>query len=158
VGVLLVHHEGRNGEMRGASALDAAADSVLVLKRNERQIALYNDFSFGGKNKHQEEAPTLYFDFVPVDVTIQGALVNAAVVVRSEKAEEISDNNDEPLKGNDGKLIEVIEAHNGITMQELIKTSGLSSSTVYERTKRLEARGRIKQDKLKKWYPPTAEI
>jgi hypothetical protein len=157
VGVLLVHHEGRNGEMRGASALDAAADSVLVLKRNERQIALYNDFSFGGKNKHQEEAPTLYFDFIPVDVTIQGALISAAVVVLSEKADEEAVEDDTPLKGNDAKIFEIIDANDGIGSDALAETAQIHRATAYRITDRLLKRGKIHQDKTKKWRTGQAD-
>jgi uncharacterized membrane protein len=158
VGVLLVHHEGRNGEMRGASSLDGAADSVLVLKRDDRQIVLYNDFAFGGKNKHQEEAPTLYFDFVPVDVMIQGGLISAAVVVLSEKADEDAAADDSPLKGNDAKIFEIIDANDGISADALAETAQIHRATVYRITDRLAKRGKIHQDKTKKWRTGQAEI
>lgn len=157
VGVLLVHHEGRNGEMRGASSLDGAADSVLVLKRDDRQIVLYNDFAFGGKNKHQEEAPTLYFDFIPVDVMIQGGLISAAVVVLSEKADADAATDDMPLKGNDLKIFEIIDSNDGISADALAETAMIHRATVYRITDRLSKRGKIHQDKTKKWRAGQAE-
>ncbi len=152
VGVLLVHHEGRNGEMRGASSLDGAADSVLVLKRDERQIVLLNDFAYGGKNKHQEEAPTLYFDFEQEAVTIQGETILAGVVVRSEKADEDAVDDNAPLSGNDAKLFEVIEANNGIGSDALAETASVPRSTAFRLLKRLASRNKVHQDKAKLWH------
>lgn len=154
-GTLLVHHEGRNGVMRGSTALDGAADSVLVLRRDDRQMILINDFVNGGKNKHQEEAPTLYFDLVPEQVIIQNEVVFGAVVVLSEKADEQADD-DAPLRGNEARLVEIIEAHDGINTQDLTRTADIPQATVYRLTGRLAKRGKIHQDKLKLWHAGAA--
>jgi predicted ATP-dependent serine protease len=148
-GVLLVHHEGRNGAMRGSTALDGAADSVIVLKRQESDILLLNDFSAGGKNRHQEEQPPKRYELYPVNVYLHGMLEQGAVVVPSE---QIAHAPDEPLKGNELKVYEAIDAHGKANIQNLIDATQLARATVYRIATKLVATNRINQDSTTKEY------
>lgn len=68
VTLLHIHHTNRGGAQRGSIALDSAADSVLVLRRNDGLIEVRNDLESGGKNKAGEEVPPIYFRIKPHSV------------------------------------------------------------------------------------------
>jgi hypothetical protein len=60
--VLVVHHQGRSGDhMRGSTALEGAADTVLQVVRDEREITLKNP-----KQKNAAEFDDITLRMVPM--------------------------------------------------------------------------------------------
>jgi DNA-binding transcriptional ArsR family regulator len=125
-GILLVHHEGRNGLQRGSSALDGAVDSVLSVKRQEKTIILYNDLEHGGKNRHQAEADPRALEFLPLEVEINGCVRTSAVIVPAQPKDE-----DEKLTPKQLAILEVVDAHGELTRDDLISATGISRATLY---------------------------
>jgi predicted transcriptional regulator len=147
-GVLLVHHIGRAGVMRGSSALDGAADSVCVLARDEKTLILHNQFEKGGKNRYQVEMPSIALRLESVDVTINGKLENGAVVLPTEMPNQTSEVN---LTAIQLQIIEAIEAGRA-TATEIITATNLSKSTVHENLSKLKKQGVLAQHPVTKAY------
>jgi hypothetical protein len=127
-GLLLVHHEGRNGLQRGSSALDGAVDSVLSVKRQEKTIILYNDLEHGGKNRHQAEAEPRTLEFLPLEVEINGFVRTSAVIVPAQPKDE-----DEKLTLTPKQLaiLDVVDAHGELQRDDIISATGISRATLY---------------------------
>lgn len=150
-GMLLVHHIGRAGVMRGSTALDGGADSVMVLARDGQTIVLHNAFEKGGKNRFQMEMPSIALRFESVDVTIDGKKENGAVVLPTEMPEESSDVN---LTALQAKILEVIEAGK-TTAQEIVDATGTGKSTVFYNLNSMKKTGIIAQHPVTKAYEVT---
>jgi hypothetical protein len=70
--IVPVHHQGRNGDhMRGSTALDGAADTVLQVVKDESLITVTCR-----KQKNADPFEEIYLDLVPMD--------NSAVLVRGD--------------------------------------------------------------------------
>lgn len=128
-GLLLIHHTGKDGKMRGNTALFAACDSVLFLTRLDRQITVSNSFEQGGKNKHSEEAAARHLQLVPRLVSIEGIEMSSAVLVESEMV--ISRPGDK-LSQSQKAILEAIEAYEkGLPAAAIIDATGIGRSTMY---------------------------
>jgi uncharacterized membrane protein len=110
---------------------------------------LLNDFASGGKNRHQEELAPKRYELVQVQVYLQGMLEQGAVVVPSA---DVKHANDEPLKGNELKVWEAIDAHGKANIQHLIDATQLGRATVYRIAQKLVEKERITQDSTTKEY------
>lgn len=107
-GLLLVHHTGKDGRIRGSSALFAACDSVLFLQRAERAITIYNSLDQGGKNKYSAEAFPLYLQLLPRTASVDGKVFESAVLVPSAKID--TQTTDKPST-NERLILEALEGH-----------------------------------------------
>lgn len=128
-GTLLVHHTGKDGSMRGSSALYAACESVLFLNNTDEIVTLHNQHDKGGKNKHQKEMPSKTFKFVSVEVEIKGTSLQSAVLLSSDKVEDSIEVNG--LNENQKTIFDLIMTHKSMTPKQIIDATDLSSSTVY---------------------------
>lgn len=130
-GVLMVHHTGKDGTMRGSSALYAACDSVVFLSRNEDAITIHNEHDKGGKNKYQKEAASRTFRLLPVEVRIKDAISPAAVLVESELIVDESTAGDE-LSSNKRMILEAVEVYEaGLPAAEIMKSTDIGRSSLY---------------------------
>lgn len=129
-GVLAVHHTGKDGKMRGSTALFGACDSVLFLQRAESQITIYNSLDQGGKNKYSEEAAPRTVQLLPKQITRGTKVFDSAVLVDTVRV-EINPRED-VLTTNQRLILEAIEAYeNGLKSSQLIEATQIQSSTVY---------------------------
>lgn len=147
-GLLLVHHVGRAGLMRGSSALDGAADSVCVLARDNQTILLHNQFEKGGKNRYQSEAPSIALKFQPLDVEINGKMENGAVVLPTEMPHERSEIN---LTAIQLQIMEAIEAGRK-SPSEIMTATQLGKSALFDNLNKLKKAGIITQHPVTKSY------
>jgi len=130
--ILVVHHTGKSGDMRGSTALYAASDTVIVQSLNDGVIKLTNNPDFGGKNKHGQSDFEAFCRIM--SFTANG--FEGAVLVESEKI--ISTPSANTLSNYQQKILEVLEGYEtGISAQVVIDAIGVSRSTVYSNLKKL---------------------
>lgn len=130
-GVLVVHHTGKDGKLRGSSALYAACDAVLMQVKVDGRIALANNADAGGKNKHDQESNTRYLKIVPWVVSeYEGAVLM--------EAEQVVERPEYGLSSNQRTVLEVIEGHDkGIAPKNIMEATGLKSSSLFHALKQL---------------------
>lgn len=139
-GVLAVHHTGKDGKMRGSSALFGACDSVLFLSRTEQQITVFNTHEQGGKNKYSEEASPQTLQLTPKSVQRGEKRFESAVLLATQ---QIALNPvEDRLTTNQRLILEAIEAYdNGLKASQIMEATLLSSSSVYKTLKALQKYG-----------------
>jgi len=143
-GILLVHHTNAMGFMRGSSALDGGADSILKVIPEDDQRIVYNSLDNGGKNKHSEEAPVLYLNKLTVEINHSGETKTNLVMVKSERMiDEIEEG--QRLSDNQIKICRAMVGHDKITANDIIEVSGVAKVTVYRNLKKLLQAGFIEQ-------------
>ena len=79
--MLLVHHTPRNAEnLRGSTALEGAADTILAVTKDGPLVTIRNDAAHGGKQKNAAEATALALTLVPAgpDMALSSALSTTA--------------------------------------------------------------------------------
>jgi predicted transcriptional regulator len=135
-GILLVHHTGKDGKMRGSTALPGSVDSTIFLKREDRQIVLFNSHEHGGKNKYSEEAPPMWMELLPTSVEIQGEIVNSAVAVKSERV--LPQTTQDKLSTNQKMILEALDGYeSGLAGASLIDATEIKKSTLYKTIQKL---------------------
>jgi hypothetical protein len=126
--VLLIHHSGRNGEnMRGASAFDGAATSIIKVTKNEEYVEVHCD-----KQKDVE-------DFDSVFLKMQPVLESCVLINRvASPAEE------NQLSKTEQRILDVMHdvfPTEAVSRARLVDISELASSTVYRAVAKLERLG-----------------
>lgn len=134
-GILLVHHVGKDGKMRGSTALFASCDSVLFLRRDERNITLFNNLDMGGKNKFREEGMPMYMDFLPVG--------ESAVLIPTS---QIINDGLEKLPTNQRMILEALEPHSSMSAANLAAATELTKSSLYHALRKLLKAELVTQD------------
>lgn len=122
-GIIAVHHTGKDGKMRGSSALFGACDSVMFLSRAEGRITVSNSLDHGGKNKYSKEAAPLDLQLLPRTVEVGGKTFSSAILVKPSQVIESPDY--VQLTENQRRVLEVLEAYD---------TTGLKGSQIKEMT------------------------
>lgn len=151
-GVLVVHHTGKDGHIRGASALLAACDSALMLTKADGVIKLSNSFDDGGKNKHAKELDAQYVELVPYDV---GGDFPSAVIRRAQAIVRTPTVTGE-LTATQRSLLELLDsADTGVRVNSMVEYSGKSQPTVYRVIKELKQSNYITHDKTTDTYTIT---
>lgn len=145
-GILFVHHLNKQGIMRGSTIIEGVLESILKVTKDDSQLILFNQGDRGGKNRHREEAPPIYLNFVQVAVEVAG-LENAAVVVElGEKV--IKTPSQETLTTRQKEMLEALDGyHEGMTVKQLQSSTGIPQPTVYRYAKLLQQAGYINHDK-----------
>lgn len=139
LGVLIVHHTNKLGGMRGSSALNGALDSVLKLDKADQVISVWNSYDRGGKNKHREEAPALFFRLRPLEV--EGK--DEAVLIPSAKVIDTVD--EDNLSDNQISILQVLARHkDGITPNDIASQTNIHRATVYRNMEKLTDAGLVK--------------
>lgn len=128
-GVLVVHHTGKDGKMRGSTALFGACDSVLFLQRDETRISIHNSLDFGGKNKHSEEKATQYLTLVPQTTIVDDKQFDSAVLVESD---QVVQEKSSALKPRERLVLEAVEGHEyGLTAEQIFTATQIPRSSIY---------------------------
>ncbi|MEO0562493.1 MAG: AAA family ATPase [Chloroflexota bacterium] len=145
-GVLLVHHTGKNGLMRGSSALYGAADGILFVSKTEEVISIYNDRDRGGKNKDAKPWEPMYRQMVPKTVVRGDKQFESVVLIPTEKIEyDLSD--DDLLTEKQRAVMSSIKHLGGsATVSEIKDDTGLPKSTVYFNIKQLLVKEFLSKD------------
>jgi len=135
-GILLIHHTGRGGFIRGSSVLDGACDSMLKLEANDTYITVFNSLDHGGKNKHNPEMPSIRLNILPVDVIIKDEPQSEAVVIMSDKV--IDDVIESDLSDNQRIILEFIfDVGEPVTPNHIIEAVEISRPTVFRNLNKL---------------------
>lgn len=154
-GVLLIHHTGRAGYIRGSSVLDGACDSMLKLKSDDNIITVYNSLEHGGKNKHNPEINAIRLQILPVDIDIDGEIFPEAVVIPSE---QIIDEIVDELSDNQRIIMEFIfDIDDGVTSQKICDSVDIHRATVFRNLSRLVKAELITKDGTKDTYTLTSK-
>lgn len=126
--VLLIHHSGRNGEnMRGASAFDGAATSIIKVTKNEEYVEVQCD-----KQKDVE-------DFDAVFLKMQPVLESCVLINRTASPAE-----ENQLSKTEQRILDVMHdvfSTEAVSRARLVDISELASSTVYRAVAKLERLG-----------------
>jgi uncharacterized membrane protein len=131
-GVLLVHHTGKNGLMRGSSALYGAADGILFVAKTESHMTIFNDRDRGGKNKDAEPWEPMHREFIPREL-------NGYKSVILQPAEKISYDLSDPdlLTSNQREILQALADHGQCRPTDLEAVTALSRSTVFRNIRKL---------------------
>jgi len=142
--ILLIHHTNRSGYQRGSGVLDDAADSVLMLRRQDGVLVVRNDFEGGGKNKGSTEAEPLYFKIQPHEVGAFTGDDAAAVLVKTERQSVDLGEVDSLSVSQVNILDALVGIEEGMTANELMDLLN-TSRAIYRQLKDLTAAGYLKK-------------
>lgn len=109
VGVLAIHHTGKDGKMRGSSALFSACDSVMFLQRSEGSLTIFNSLDQGGKNKYSEEAKPKYLMFMKQSAQVADRTFESVVLMPAQQIE--MNKKTDTLTTNQRLILEVLEGY-----------------------------------------------
>lgn len=128
-GVLLIHHAGKMGSMRGSTVIEGAADSILKVDQDDGGggIVVYNSLSDGGKNKDRDEAPPVYLKKVQVRISRRGEPVESVVLELNDRV--IDDGT--KLTSKQRQLIEVLDATGAPMTRDQLTQAGIPQSSLY---------------------------
>ncbi|MFJ1808515.1 MULTISPECIES: helicase RepA family protein [unclassified Streptomyces] len=126
--VLLIHHSGRNGEnMRGASAFDGAATSIIKVTKNDEYVEVHCD-----KQKDVEDFDTVFLKMQPV-------LESCVLINRTSSPAE-----ENQLSRTEQRVLDVMHEvfpNESVSRARLVEVSEMASSTVYRSVAKLERLG-----------------
>jgi len=152
-GILLIHHTGRAGYIRGSSVLDGSCDSMLKLQSSDDVITVFNSLDNGGKNKHNPEIPAIRMQILPVDVKIDDEIQNEAVVILSDK---IIDDVVEKLSDNQMIILEfVFDVGEPATAQQISEAVEIHKANLYRNLSKLTKSEFLSKDDIAKTYTLT---
>lgn len=130
VGVLAIHHTGKDGKMRGSSALFGACDSVLFLQRSENSLTIFNSLDQGGKNKYSEEASPKHLMFMKQRAVVGQREFESVVLMPSQQINMNA--NDVKLTTNQRLILEVLESYeSGVKVSQIQEMTQIPMPTIY---------------------------
>ncbi|MEU8891138.1 AAA family ATPase [Streptomyces sp. NPDC048442] len=128
--VLLVHHSGKNGlDMRGASAFEGAATTIVKVTRDGEYVEVHSD-----KQKDAEDFETVFLRMSPVGQSI--------VLIGRSSAPTAGDTN-----RTESKILDVMRESFGktsATAKTLIEVTELPKTSVYRALTSLVNRGALR--------------
>lgn len=128
--VLMVHHSGKNGlDLRGASAFEGAATSVIKVTKDGEYVEVHCD-----KQKDVEPFPTIFLRLTPQD---QSAILTGRL--GTPTGEELSRNEEAVLTA----LRDSFETTSA-TAAQLIEVSGVPRASAYRALNALVKRGAVR--------------
>lgn len=122
VGVLAIHHTGKDGKMRGSSALFGACDSVMFLQRSENSLTVFNSLDQGGKNKYSEEAKPKYLMFMKQSAVVSDRAFESVVLMPAQQID--LNQKEDSLTTNQRIILEALDGYE----------TGLKASQIHEMT------------------------
>lgn len=136
VGVLAIHHTGKDGKMRGSSALFGACDSVMFLQRSENSLTVFNSLDQGGKNKYSEEAKPKYLMFMKQAAQVGDRSFESVILM---PAQQIEVTKTDKLSTNQRLILETLDGYRkGLKSSQLIEMTQISSSSFFRVVSRLK--------------------
>lgn len=128
--VLMIHHSGRNGEnMRGASAFDGAATSIIKVVKNDDYVEVYCD-----KQKDVEDFETVFLKMQPV-------LESCVLINRT-----INPADEDRLSKTEQRVLDVMHEvfrAESVSRARLVEVADMASSSVYRAVAKLERLGHL---------------
>ncbi|MEO1443657.1 MAG: AAA family ATPase [Chloroflexota bacterium] len=145
VAVLVVHHTGKNGDIRGSSSLYGAADSLMLARHDDGFIRLINANDRKGKNKYSEAFPDKTFTIAghngsgPDGTMYEGAVLKSIDLVNIGEGGTLPESQQNMLKfiGSFGA--------DGIDTKGIIAGTELAQSTVYRNLGKFVADGLLEK-------------
>jgi hypothetical protein len=132
--VLMVHHSGKNGlDLRGASAIEGAATSIIRVTKDGERVDVHS-----GKQKDVEDFPRVSLRLCPV---------GASAVLRSSHAFDPTTVNMTEMVASERAVLDALRDNFGTTSAsgaQLLKVTGLPSTTLYRAIKDLHTRGAVR--------------
>jgi hypothetical protein len=156
--VLIIHHTGHDAGKgaRGATALPSAIDIAFVLtKPKGSSLAILKNEDPAKPHKDSAALPDRALEFVEVEIdelepNEDDPHATTSLVVRAANAQATAEAERaraaKRRTGADETLDTIRTYENGITLPELVKSTGKDRSTLRSRCKKLLADGRIRQD------------
>lgn len=139
--VLMIHHSGRNGEnMRGASAFDGAAASVMKVVKNDDYVEVHCE-----KQKDVEDFDTVFLKMRPV----------LESVVLENRMAALAD--DAKLSKNEEKILDLMReafASSSASRSAIVAATEVPQSSAYRAIGKLERLGYLRQtgtEKTPRW-------
>ncbi|MET8534026.1 AAA family ATPase [Streptomyces sp. NPDC005065] len=139
--VLMIHHSGRNGEnLRGASAFDGAAASVLKVTQNDGYVEVHCE-----KQKDAQDFETVFLKMTPV---------LESVVLTNRMADPTTGSE---LSKNEKKVLETMRdsfPSSLASRKQIQEASDIAVSSLYKAVGRLETKGYLRQEgteKMPRW-------
>lgn len=130
VGVLAIHHTGKDGKMRGSSALFGACDSVMFLQRSENSLTVFNSLDQGGKNKYSEEAKPKYLMFMKQSAVVSDRAFESVVLMPAQQIEMNA--KEDTLSTNQRLILEVLESYEtGVKASQIQEMTQIPLPTIY---------------------------
>jgi len=137
VGVLAVHHTGKDGKMRGSSALFGACDSVMFLQRSENSLAVFNSLDQGGKNKYSEEADPKYLMFVKQSTVVDKRPFESVILMPAERID--MDKQEAKLSTNQRIILEALDGYeSGLKASQISEMTQISNGSLYRTISQLK--------------------
>jgi hypothetical protein len=134
--VLTVHHNNKNGDYRGSSALPAAVDTHLALERHKESDAVTLTTE---KQKDAEELRPLSFEKIEVALPNSGGLGHSLVFGKIETAAGFGFNST-PMEQKVFGALESIATEAGVPSMQwkaTAESNGISNGAFYMAVKRL---------------------
>ena len=132
--VLIVHHSGKSGDIRGSTALYGAADAVITVAKMEGLVRVSNQSAHGGKNKYGEDTFEAWYKITPHE--IEG--LEGAVICPAEKLEDYASK----VSDLQLKILSILKSYqDGALVKELLPHFKAGRSTVYNNLKKLVSQG-----------------
>lgn len=137
--VLIVHHSGKSGDIRGSTALYGAADAVITVAKIEGLVRVSNQSAHGGKNKYGEDTFEAWYKITPHSVDgLEGA-----VICPAEKLEDIASK----VSDLQLKILAVLKDFaDGAQVKDITPSFKSARSTVYSNLNKLVAAGFAKKE------------
>lgn len=134
VGILFVHHTNKGGELlRGSTAIEGAADSIIRLQRVDNLLVAWNDQEHGGKNKHKPEMARTNF-------RLHALAEDRAVFIRSWDFDEATEPEQMRLEMDAQKVLEAIDSGDpeGVTVRQIEDVTLFAKSSIYRKLNALK--------------------
>ncbi|MCW2899234.1 MAG: hypothetical protein JWO67_1499 [Streptosporangiaceae bacterium] len=127
--VLIVHHAGKDGKLRGASAIEGAATTIIRAERDGSRVTLHSD-----KEKDVVDFPDVHLEMIPVADSV--VLHLSAVGGRPVS-----------LTPNEAAVVAALEGalEGALTKAEIQRATGLSESSFYKARDALVNTGKVRQ-------------
>lgn len=131
--VLVVHHTGKNGDIRGASALYGAADSVLFAKHDDGFIRIINENQRHGKNKYNEAYPDKTYAISSHNGEGPDGAVYEGAVLKEIDLVSLDEMLGDSLTKNQQSIYDYIKrfGESGIDIKGIITGTEIAQATVY---------------------------
>lgn len=135
-GLVVVHHTGKSGEIRGSTSLYGAADAVLAVSKVEGLVRVTNRAENGGKNKFGADDFEAWFNITSYDTT--NGLSGAVLTPAERLKDDALDVNEKEL----ALLTALARYEDGITVKLLCQQhSDFKNATAYRTLYKLQSKG-----------------
>ena len=138
-GLIVVHHTGKSGDIRGSTALYGASDAVVSVSKLDGLVRVSNRQDHGGKNKYGEDNFEAWYKITPH--SIDG--FDGAILAPAEKLKDVA------LEINDKQasiLFALSQFDEGVLVKELSSVMKLPVNSLYRNLNTLKNKQFVRKD------------